>query len=279
MLIDHPPPRLAGRQLAAVDSPPEHPKSGPTLTPLAPAVPRPAHRARRPALGLLIDLIAPIVLYYGLRSAGASIYLALIVGAVAPALSATINAFKHRRVDGLAVAVLAMLVVSTCVSLIGGSPRFLVAKDSLLTAAWGAWFIVSLHAQRPLTFRFTRPLLEGRKVFDPATRKRAAPTTQSWDELWEQEPRFRRAWRVTTLIWGAAMGLDAALRVIMASTLPADLVPGLAGALWPVTFIALQVITNVYFVRCGLWLILLGKAQPRPQARQTVPPEARPRER
>lgn len=152
-----------------------------------------------------------------------------------------------------------MLAVSTGVSLIGGSPRFLLAKDSLLTAAWGAWFIVSLHVQRPLTFRFTRPLLEGRKVFDPATRKRAAPTTQSGDELWEQEPRFRRAWRVTTVIWGAAMGLDAALRVIMAYALP-DLVPGLAGALWPVTFIALQVITNVYFVRCGLWLILLDKS-------------------
>ncbi len=246
----------------------------PAPTPPALTGQRSARGAGRSALGLLIDLVAPIVLYYGLRSAGASIYLALIVGAVTPALSATVNAVKHRRVDGLAVAVLALLVVSTSVSLIGGSPRFLLAKDSLLTAAWGAWFIVSLHAQRPLTFRFTRPLLEGRKVFDPATRKRAAPTTQSWDELWEQEPRFRRAWRVTTVIWGAAMLLDAVLRVIMAYTLPADLVPGLAGALWPVTFIALQIITNAYFARCGLWLILLGKAQPRPpRARQTGPPD------
>lgn len=264
MLIEHPQVSPAGSQLAAVDSPPERRGSEPTPTSRTPAGPRPPRSAGRPALSLLINLVAPIALYYGLRSAGASIYLALIVGAVAPALSTVVIAIKYRRVDGLAVAVLAMLAVSTGVSLIGGSPRFLLAKDSLLTAAWGAWFIVSLHTQRPLTFRFTRPLLEGRKVFDPVTHTRIAPTPQSWDELWVSKPRFRRAWRVTTVIWGAAMLLDAAVRVIMAYTLPADLVPGLAGALWPVTFIALQVITNVYFVRCGLWLILLGEADHHP---------------
>jgi len=91
MLTEHPPPRLAGRELAAVDSPPEHPESQPTPTPQAPTDPRPASSAGKPALGLLIDLVAPIVLYYGLRSAGASIYLALIIGAVAPALSAAVE--------------------------------------------------------------------------------------------------------------------------------------------------------------------------------------------
>ena len=45
----------------------------------------------------------------------------------------------------------------------------------------------------------------------------------------------------------------------MAYTLPVDLVPGLGGALWPVTFVVLQVITNVYFARAGFWLILRGE--------------------
>jgi hypothetical protein len=35
------------------------------------------------------------------------------------------------------------------------------------------------------------------------------------------------------------------------------LVPGLGGALWPVTFLVLQVVTNVYFARSGFWRILL----------------------
>jgi hypothetical protein len=74
---------------------------------------------------------------------------------------------KDRRVDGLAVAVLlGVLLLSAGVSLIDGSPQFLAAKDGVLTAAWGGWFFISLRGTRPLTFRFSRPLLEGRKVFD-----------------------------------------------------------------------------------------------------------------
>jgi deoxyribose-phosphate aldolase len=44
--------------------------------------------------------------------------------------------------------------------------------------------------------------------------------------------------------------------VVMACTLPIGLVPGARRALWPVTFIALQVVTNVLFARSGFWRIL-----------------------
>ncbi len=234
-------------------------------TPTVPTMPSPA--ARRPvnnsasatALMLLAELVAPIALFYGLRSVGAGIYVAVIAGGVGPALATTVKAIRYHRVDSLGVAVLITLVVSAGVSLIGGSPQFLLARDSLLTAAWGSWFFVSLWAERPLTFRFSRPLLEGRKIFDPRTRNWVASTASSWDELWERVPRFGHVWRVTTVMWGAAMTVDALLRVAMAYTLPADLVPGLGGALWLTTFVALQVITNIYFIRSGLWTILLGE--------------------
>ncbi len=71
---------------------------------------------------------------------------------------------------------------------------------------------------------------------------------------------------MTTVIWGAALLADAVIRVVMAYTLPVDVVPGLGGALWPVTFIMLQVITNVYFWRAGLWRILRGTALIRPSS-------------
>ena len=58
------------------------------------------------------------------------------------------------------------------------------------------------------------------------------------------------------MIWGAAMLANAVIRVTMVWTLPVNAVPALGAALWPVTFIVLQVITNVYFHRAGLWLIL-----------------------
>jgi hypothetical protein len=47
--------------------------------------------------------------------------------------------------------------------------------------------------------------------------------------------------------------LDAAVRVVVAYALPVSDVPALAGAPWLVTFLLLQIITNVYLSRSGLW--------------------------
>jgi hypothetical protein len=91
------------------------------------------------------------------------------------------------------------------------------------------------------------------------------PAARSWDQLWDQVPPFRHVWRVTTVIWGAAMLTDAVTRITMAWTLPVDTVPALGAALWPATFILLQVITNVYFHRTGLWAILRTGPHPRPR--------------
>ena len=43
----------------------------------------------------------------------------------------------------------------------------------------------------------------------------------------------------------------------MATTFPVGVVPTLGGALWPVTFVLLQVVTNVYFARAGFFRILI----------------------
>lgn len=213
------------------------------------ATPRP----RQVGLALVFNLVAPIALYYGLRAAGVGIYVALIIGAVAPALSAVVKIIRRDKVDGLGLFMMTMLLLSTGVSLLTGSPRFLLAKDGWLTGVSGVWMLLSVRSQRPLTFLFARPLLEG------VGAKLLGPAGASWDSLWERAPRFRRIWRVATVIWGSAMLIDAVIRVAMAYTLPVDLVPGLGAALWPVTFVVLQVITNVYFRRAGFWHILRGE--------------------
>ena len=135
-------------------------------------------------------------------------------------------------------------------------PRILLARDGLLTAAWAGYMYLSLLAPRPATFVVSRPLLEGRRVFDAAAGAWVPPASQTWDELWQRVPRFRRIWQACTVIWGTAILTDAVIRVAMAFTLPIGWVPALGGALWPVTFIALQVVTNIFFARSGFWRIL-----------------------
>ncbi len=221
-----------------------------------------AHPLPPGALTVLFDLVAPIAVYYGLRSAGVGTVVCLAAGAAPPVANGIVHAVKHRRIDALAASVLLLLALSAGVSVLAGTPRFLLAKDAALTAVWGIWFVLSLRARRPLTFRFTRPLLEKHRIFDPTTRAWSAPDGRSWDELWDQVPRFRRMWQVTTLIWAAAFLLDAVLRVVMAYALPLDDVPALAGALWLVTFALLQIITNIYLARAGLWTVLRGAQRP-----------------
>jgi hypothetical protein len=46
------------------------------------------------------------------------------------------------------------------------------------------------------------------------------------------------------------------IRVVVAAVLPISVVPAVGGALWPVTFIMLQVVTNIFFARSGFWRIL-----------------------
>jgi hypothetical protein len=225
--------------------------------------PVPRHSGGRSLAGrIVLYLVAPIFLYYGLHQAGLTDVQALLIGAGASALSTAFTAIRKRRFDGLAVAMTTLLLLSSGVSLLSGSPRFLLARDGGITAITGIWFFASLLGKRPLTFSFARPLLEGRKLFDPTIRQWVAPTGPSWDTLWERVPAFRQLWRVTAAIWGTCTLLDAVIRVVMAYTLPIDVVPGLAGVLWPVTFMLLQVITNLYFLRAGFWPMLRGEFDP-----------------
>jgi hypothetical protein len=214
------------------------------------AGPAPGPGGLRRQLGLLIlDIGAPIGLYYGLHGAGVSNLVALGAGAVVPAVGVIVQLITRRRLDGVGGVVVVSVLATIILSLITDDARFLLAREGFITAMWGLWFLATLRARfarRPAAFALARPLMEGRRAFG----------TGSWDGLWDTDPAFRRIWRVSTVMWGVGLLVDAALRVLMSYTLPVAVVPGLGGALWPVTFIVLQVVTNVYYHRAGLYRIL-----------------------
>jgi hypothetical protein len=195
---------------------------------------------------LAFGIAAPTALYYLLHGMGASNLAALSIAAILPALTALYKLAVKRQVDAIALVVLATIVVSLVTSVIAHSPRFLLARDGLVTGLWGFWFIATLRARRPAAFLFARPLMEGRRVFG----------NKSWDSLWQTEAKFRRIWQVSTVIWGLATLADAVIRIVMAYSLPVDVVPALGAALWPVTFVVIQLVTNVYYHRAGLYRIL-----------------------
>jgi hypothetical protein len=195
----------------------------------ASAAPRPSRQLAQ----LAFDIGGPILVYYLLHGAGVTNLVALAAGAALPAIGALWTLARRRALDPVGVFMVATFSASILISVIAHSPRFLLAKDGLITGLWGLWFLASIRAHRPAAFVVARPLMEGMKIY----------AGRSWDSLWETEPRFRHIWRVSSALWGLGLLIDAAARVVIAYTLPVHTVPGLGGLLYPVTFVVMQIVT------------------------------------
>lgn len=208
--------------------------------------PRPLEGMGRHIATLVMDLVVPIVGYYVLRSIGLDPVLALILAGMPITAMVCYRAVRQRRVDALGIFVLVVLTGSVTLTLVTGSPRFMLAKDGWFTAAIAIGFLCTLWLRRPLAYTLARAILR-------PTPMGKTFRTETWDQRWETDPAFRRPWRVATVMWGVTMLADAIVRVVMAYTLPVDSVPALDGALWAITFVSVQVLQHYYFHRVGLW--------------------------
>ncbi|MGC5014499.1 VC0807 family protein [Streptosporangium sp. DT93] len=197
---------------------------------------------RTAAVLMLVDFVLPVGLYYALRAADVGYVTALVVSSLVPGTGMVVTLARERRLDSVGLFMTSLMLLSAGLSVIGGSPRFLLLKGALLMVLAGGWFLATVRGPSPLALRFSRPLLEGR------TGDRRA----SWDELWETSPRFRRVWRVCTAAWGIGALVDAAVRTLIALTFPIDLAVGLGGLQYGIYSVVMLVILNVYQARAGL---------------------------
>ncbi|MDG4829125.1 hypothetical protein O7627_07375 [Solwaraspora sp. WMMD1047] len=197
-------------------------------------------------LEVAVDTGIPTAGYYLLRAFGVGMLPALLATVAFTAALIAYRMVVRRRVDKLALTVLGILLVSTALSFLTGSVRFMFAKNTIFPALIGAGFLISARGDRPAALVVSRPLLEG--LF--------GARQHSWDDLWRDDARFRRIWRVSTVIQGSACVADAVARFVLAYTLPVDLVPGLSMAQRIAIVPLVLLITNVYQTRAGLWRIL-----------------------
>jgi hypothetical protein len=156
--------------------------------------------------------------YYGLRAAGVGALVALLVGAVAPALRTVWTAVRSRRIDALGALVLLMMGVSVVLTATTGDPRVLLARDSCGTGFIGVWLLGSLWTRRPAILAVSTEVTPADKV-------------QVLLERWRTEPRFRTNVVRISALWGGVFLLDSIVRVWMAFTLPVDTVPGASSML------------------------------------------------
>ena len=161
---------------------------------------------------LLRDVALPMALYYVLRSFDVDALWAPLAGAVLPALRTGYVLVRHRRIDPVSAFVLAVLLVNGAVAVFSGDARLLLVRSAWITLPLGVVMLVSLLVgRRPLLFRAACTLQPAR--------------AGDLERLWGVSAPFRQRWRSATLWWGAGCVLLACAVVVMAFTLPVDVVP------------------------------------------------------
>lgn len=137
---------------------------------------------------------------------------ALVASAVPPVVWSLVELLRHRRVDALSVMVLAGIALSIAAMALGGSPRMLLLRESLVSGAIGVVFLLSLPMRRPLIFYLAR-----------ATVAREMPGGAAhFESLYRERPRLAAALRTLTLVWGAGLTGETALRAWMVLSWPIE---------------------------------------------------------
>lgn len=134
---------------------------------------------------------------------------ALAIAAVFPAASIVLAWVRLRRVDFIGLVVFVTILGGIAVALLVNDPRFAVLKGAPGFGLFGIACLLSLTRKRPLMFFVARQF---NTAGDPE--KAAALTARL------ENPRFRQAMRLLTVVWGVACLLEALLGVATAFLLP-----------------------------------------------------------
>jgi intracellular septation protein A len=163
-------------------------------------------------LPIVLDVVAPVVLYYVFKAVGMSDVLALTIAGLVPAIRIIYTVITERRLNNLAALVLLMVVAAIGLAFVTGDAKWVLAKESFFTAAAGIWCLVTLLGRKPIMYYAARPF---------ATRGRAAREAL-WEPTWERSEPFRAIVRRITLAWGAMFLLDAIARLIVINAAPVE---------------------------------------------------------
>lgn len=160
------------------------------------------------ARSVLLSAVAPWIVYLLLRPHVRSDAEALAIGGAIPAAWVLVRLAVTRRVDWLAMVFVAVFAVAVAVSLLsGGSASPLKLRYSVVTGAAGLACVISVIIRRPL------PLVLAHRSLHDTERARRIEKAFS-------DPVRRHRLTVVTCLAGIALLLDAAVRALLAVTLP-----------------------------------------------------------
>jgi hypothetical protein len=183
---------------------------------------------------LLIDVGIPVGIYYLLRNAfGVSLWLSLALSSLGPAVRAIVGLVAERKLNLLAVLMLAVNLAAIVASFLTGDPRAMIAKDSIISSVIAFAILGSVVLRRPLMSAGLKPFMTRGEP------QRAA----AWDRLSAASPRFRRLELLFSTIWGLTALAECAARLAGAYTLPVTMMVWL-GTVMTLSAIAVAIVVG-----------------------------------
>lgn len=156
---------------------------------------------------LLIDGVAPFAVYALLRPLAGDLH-ALIIAMALPLFAMAVTLVRQRRVNVVGLVVLGSLLLSGVVLVLGGSPRLILIRESLLSGLFSIAMLISLAWRRPLVYHIAAHFYSGHAPGRIAQFRARAAALHIHNWL-----------RLLTLVWGAVMLADALLNTYLATTL------------------------------------------------------------
>jgi uncharacterized membrane protein len=194
--------------LAPFDERRDSDPTGGALTGMAPAAEAAARHDRLTALApiLVFDVAGPLAIYNSARGAGLSTVGSLVVSGVLPASRVIATIARRRRVDVIGALVLSGIVLATAAGIISDNARLYLLDGLVPTVVLGGVCLLSLLWDQPMMFRIA---LE--------TMGHDSPKGRAFKSMWRYR-RFRRTFRVITLVWGVVFLLESALQALIIET-------------------------------------------------------------
>jgi hypothetical protein len=194
------------------------------------------------ARGLAWDVGLPVAAYYALHLAGATDWVALLAATGVAAARTLWGVVRHRTLNQFATVMLLVYGIGLLLAFVSGDPRMLLLKSSLVTAAVGAVFLgTAVRGRRPLT-------LSAAQSFMPAR-------SEALTEMYDGDLDVRRAFRLTSAVWGVGLVAEAVLRLPLVFLLPVEIGVGASEGLFIAAFVGLMVWNGWYIGR-----VLPGRA-------------------
>lgn len=195
---------------------------------------------------LALDLIAPLLVFYGLRASGVSQWWSLLLSAVVPAAVVVMRWVRSRQVEFFAVFILSVVALGLVLAALTSDPRTMLVRDSwtgMLGGLIGVWLLASVFYGKPALMYLFRGIVVA---------KVGVEGHRTWESRWDDEPEFRHGIRVMTVVYGLAALLNACVDLATAYLLPIDLAPAVLNFSWPVIAVPLLAFHLIYLKKKNL---------------------------